>query len=121
MPSLSDSEQRRKLFIQPRMYAVLPIIMSSPKTHISLVYSMAQTSKAVVPKDPGGSFAYRIGVSVSGSLSWTLVVNAFVTPRVSSTDDLQYSLVVLNCKYSIVSYAQLMYHSWRLTYFLLRV
>ncbi|KDR79564.1 hypothetical protein GALMADRAFT_137365 [Galerina marginata CBS 339.88] len=59
-------------------------------------YSMAQASKAIIPKDPGGPFGQRIGVSVGGSLSWALRVGAYVTGRVSSTDWLQYSIVVLN-------------------------
>ncbi|KAF8896227.1 glycoside hydrolase family 30 protein [Infundibulicybe gibba] len=59
-------------------------------------YSMAQVSKAVIPKDAGGPFAQRIGVSVGGSLNWALRVIAFVTRRVSSSDWLRYSIVVLN-------------------------
>ncbi|KAJ6615380.1 glucan endo-1,6-beta-glucosidase [Mycena sp. CBHHK59/15] len=59
-------------------------------------YSMAQASKAVIPKDVGGAWGKRIGVSVGGSLNWALVVGAYVTTRVLSTDWLRYSLVVLN-------------------------
>ncbi|KAG6868841.1 hypothetical protein C0993_009378 [Termitomyces sp. T159_Od127] len=57
---------------------------------------MAQASKAVYPKDSGGPYGKRIAVSVQGNLSWTLRVGAFVTGRVSSSDWLRYSLVVLN-------------------------
>ncbi|KAJ7657870.1 glycoside hydrolase [Mycena polygramma] len=64
-------------------------------------YSMAQASKAVLPKDPGGAWGKRIGVTVGGTLNWALVVGAYVTPRVSSTDWLRYSLVVLNWDDSI--------------------
>lgn len=59
-------------------------------------YAAAQASKAIVPKDAGGPWGQRIGVSVSGSLSWALRVSAFVTGRVSSSDWLRYSIVVLN-------------------------
>ncbi|KAG6830490.1 hypothetical protein H0H92_000498 [Tricholoma furcatifolium] len=59
-------------------------------------YAMAQASKAIYPKDAGGPYGQRIGVTVQGSLDWTLVVGAYVTDRVSSTDWLRYSIVVLN-------------------------
>ncbi|KJA27047.1 glycoside hydrolase family 30 protein [Hypholoma sublateritium FD-334 SS-4] len=59
-------------------------------------YAMAQASKAVIPKDPGGPYGQRIGVSVGGSMSWALRVSAFVTERKSSKDWLRYSIVVLN-------------------------
>lgn len=62
-----------------------------------IVYSMAQASKAIIPKDAGGPFGQRIGVSVGGSLSWALRVGAYVTGRVSSSDWLRYSIVVMNC------------------------
>ncbi|KAF8883226.1 glycoside hydrolase family 30 protein [Infundibulicybe gibba] len=65
-------------------------------------YSMAQASKAVIPKDPGGPFAQRIGVSVGGSLNWSLRVIAFVTRRVSSSDWPRYSIVVLNLSWDPV-------------------
>lgn len=58
---------------------------------------MAQASKAIVPKDAGGPFGQRIGVTVGGSLDWALVVGAYQTKRVSSTDWNRYSIVVLNC------------------------
>ncbi|EUC54891.1 glycoside hydrolase family 30 protein [Rhizoctonia solani AG-3 Rhs1AP] len=59
-------------------------------------YSLAQASRAVVPKDPGGPIGQRIGVTVGGNLSWALRVNAFVTKRTSSADWNRYSIVVLN-------------------------
>ena len=59
---------------------------------------MAQTSKAIIPKDPGGPFGQRIGVSVGGSHGWALRVGAYVTGRASSHDQLRYSIVVLNCR-----------------------
>ena len=58
--------------------------------------SAAQASKAVLPKDVGGPWGQRIGVSVQGSYSWGLVVGAYVTGRVNPTDWNRYSLVVLN-------------------------
>lgn len=58
---------------------------------------MAHASKAILPKDVGGPWGKRIGVSIGGTLNWALVVGAYVTARVSSTDWLRYSLVVLNC------------------------
>ncbi|KAF9031585.1 glycoside hydrolase [Panaeolus papilionaceus] len=59
-------------------------------------YSMAQASKAILPKDAGGPFGQRIGVSVGGNLGWALRVGAYVTQRTSSAEWLQYSIVVLN-------------------------
>lgn len=59
-------------------------------------YSMAQASKAILPKDVGGPWGQRIGVSVGGSMDWALIVGAYVTGRVNPSDWLRYSLVVLN-------------------------
>jgi len=59
---------------------------------------MAQASKAIIPKDAGGPFGQRIGVSVAGNLGWALRVSAFVTRRVASGEWLRYSIVVLNCE-----------------------
>ncbi|KAI0052463.1 glycoside hydrolase family 30 protein [Auriscalpium vulgare] len=59
-------------------------------------YSMAQASRAILPRDVNGPWGQRIGVSVGGTLSWALRVGAYVTGRVSSTDWQRYSLVVLN-------------------------
>ncbi len=60
------------------------------------VYAMAAASKAITPKDSGGPFAQRIGVSVGGGTSWALRVTAYVTARANAADWLRYSLVVLN-------------------------
>ena len=57
---------------------------------------MAQASKAILPRDVGGPWGKRIGVSVGGTLGWGLVVGAYVTGRVNASDWLRYSLVVLN-------------------------
>lgn len=57
---------------------------------------MAQASKAILPKDTGGPWGQRIGVTVAGSLDWGLRVGAYVTKRVSSSDWNRYSLVVMN-------------------------
>ncbi len=62
----------------------------SNTTKFLLVYSMAQASKAILPKDAGGPWGQRIGVSVGGSMSWGLVVGAYVTGRVNPTDWLRY-------------------------------
>ncbi|KAG1740170.1 glycoside hydrolase family 30 protein [Suillus paluster] len=59
-------------------------------------YSMGQASKAILPRDVGGPWGQRIGVSVGGSLDWALVVGAYKTGRVSSSDWNRYSIVVLN-------------------------
>ncbi|KAJ7225138.1 glucan endo-1,6-beta-glucosidase [Mycena haematopus] len=59
-------------------------------------YSMAQASKAIIPKDAGGPWGRRIGVSVQGSLDWALRVGAYSTKRLSSTDWNRYTLVVMN-------------------------
>lgn len=61
-------------------------------------YAMAQASKAIIPKDAGGPFGQRIGVTVGGELNWALVVGAYVTGRVNPADWPRYSLVVLNCE-----------------------
>lgn len=57
---------------------------------------MAQASRAITPKDVNGPWGQRIKITLGGTLNWALRVNAFVTGRVSSTDWLRYSLVVLN-------------------------
>lgn len=62
----------------------------------TLVYSMAQASKGVLPRDVGGPWGKRIGVSVQGSMSWGLIVGAYETGRVNPSDWNRYSLVVLN-------------------------
>lgn len=59
-------------------------------------YVMAQTSRAVIPKDPGGPFAQRIGVTVGGSLSWALRVGAYKTGRANTANPDRWSIVVLN-------------------------
>ncbi|KAJ7441552.1 glycoside hydrolase superfamily [Mycena latifolia] len=59
-------------------------------------YALAQASKAIIPKDAGGPWGRRIGVSVQGSLGWALRVGAYSTKRLSSTDWNRYSLVVMN-------------------------
>ncbi|KAI8994205.1 glycoside hydrolase [Trametes punicea] len=59
-------------------------------------YSMAQASKAILPRDPGGPWGKRIGVTVGGNQNWALRVGAYVTGRANSNDWLRYSLVVLN-------------------------
>ncbi|KAF8205839.1 glucan endo-1,6-beta-glucosidase, partial [Mycena galopus ATCC 62051] len=64
-------------------------------------YSMAQASKAIIPKDVGGPFGQRIGVTVGGELGWALIVGAYVTHRVNPSDWLRYSIVVLNWDDSI--------------------
>ncbi|KAJ7473368.1 glycoside hydrolase [Mycena latifolia] len=60
------------------------------------VYSLAQASKAILPKDSGGPWGQRIKVSVGGSLGWALRVGAYATGRASSSDWTRYSLVVMN-------------------------
>ncbi len=57
---------------------------------------MGHASKAILPRDAGGPWGKRIGVSVGGTLNWGLRVGAYVTGRVNSADWLRYSLVVLN-------------------------
>ncbi|KAL4251921.1 glycosyl hydrolase 30 family protein [Abortiporus biennis] len=57
-------------------------------------YGLAHASKSILPKDQNGPFGTRIAVSTSGSKN--LVVNAFVTGRVKSTDWQRYSIIVLN-------------------------
>ncbi|KAL1660359.1 glycoside hydrolase family 30 protein [Schizophyllum commune] len=62
-------------------------------------YALAQLSKAILPKDAGGPFGKRIGVSVTGDQSWALVVGAFLTERGVANEPSRYSLVVLNWEY----------------------
>jgi hypothetical protein len=62
-----------------------------------IVYALAQASKAIIPKDAGGPWGRRIGVSVQGSLNWALRVGAYSTKRLSSSDWNRYALVVMNC------------------------
>ena len=57
---------------------------------------MAQASRAITPKDPGGPWGQRIGVNVAGSDAWALRVTAFVTKRNNPSDWWRYSIVVLN-------------------------
>ncbi|KAF9444952.1 glycoside hydrolase family 30 protein [Macrolepiota fuliginosa MF-IS2] len=64
-------------------------------------YSLAQASKAILPRDVGGPWGKRILVAVGGQLSWALRVSAFVTGRANASDWLRYSLVVLNWNDSI--------------------
>lgn len=60
------------------------------------VYSIAQASRAVIPKDTGGPWGQRIGVTVANGLHWALRVGAYQTKRLSPSDWNKYSLVVLN-------------------------
>jgi hypothetical protein len=57
---------------------------------------MAQASRAITPKDPGGPWGQRIGVNVAGSDAWTLRVTAFVTKRNNPSDWWRYSITVMN-------------------------
>ena len=57
---------------------------------------MAQASRAITPKDPGGPWGQRIGMNVTGSNAWALQVTAFVTMRNNPSDWWRYSIVVLN-------------------------
>ncbi|KZO93648.1 glycoside hydrolase family 30 protein [Calocera viscosa TUFC12733] len=61
-------------------------------------YFLAHGSRAIVPKDSGGPFGQRIGVSIGGSLDYELQVGAYKTGRsaASGTDWNRYSLVVMN-------------------------
>ncbi|TFK47118.1 glycoside hydrolase family 30 protein [Heliocybe sulcata] len=59
-------------------------------------YAMAQASRAILPKDSGGPFGKMIRASVNGDYAWGLVVGAYQTARLSSSDWNRYSLVVLN-------------------------
>ncbi|KAK2460053.1 hypothetical protein APHAL10511_007930 [Amanita phalloides] len=59
-------------------------------------YVMAHTSKAIIPKDPGGPFGQRIGVTIKGSPSITVIASAYVVRGRKSTEPKQYTLVVLN-------------------------
>ncbi|KAF9221819.1 glycoside hydrolase family 30 protein [Gyrodon lividus] len=83
-------------------------------------YAMAQASKAILPRDEGGPWGQRIGVSVEGLLSSALVVGAYVTGRVSLVDWDRYSIVVLNSDDSASSHlpveATIEFRGMRATY-----
>lgn len=57
---------------------------------------MAHASKAILPKDAGGPWGQRINVTIGGGADWALVVGAYRTERLSSTNENRYALVVLN-------------------------
>lgn len=59
-------------------------------------YAMSQTSKAILPRDNGGPWGKRVGVTIGGSQSWALRVGAFVTKRKNPADWDRWSIVVLN-------------------------
>ncbi|KAG9037046.1 hypothetical protein FRB95_006899 [Tulasnella sp. JGI-2019a] len=59
-------------------------------------YSLAQGSRAILPKDAGGPWGQRISTTVTGSQAGQLVVTGYVTKRKVATDWPRYSLVVLN-------------------------
>ncbi|KAF7322464.1 Glycoside hydrolase [Mycena chlorophos] len=59
-------------------------------------WPIAHAGKAIAPRDAGGPFGQRIGVSLAGTYYWSLKVSAYVTPRLSPTDLTRYTLVVLN-------------------------
>ncbi|KAH6906980.1 glycoside hydrolase superfamily [Coprinopsis sp. MPI-PUGE-AT-0042] len=59
-------------------------------------YAMAQLSKAVIPRNDGGPFGQRIGLSVGGSKGWALRAVASRTGRTSSTEWIKYTIAVLN-------------------------
>jgi len=61
----------------------------------TVVYSLGQAAKAIIPKDPNGPWGQRIGVTVAGSNSWALRVGAYKTGRASSSDPSRWALVVL--------------------------
>ncbi|KAH9922871.1 glycoside hydrolase [Epithele typhae] len=54
---------------------------------------LSPSTECHLPRDSGGPWGKRIGVSVGGTLSWGLRVGAYVTGRVNSSDWLRYSLV----------------------------
>ncbi|KAI0030453.1 glycoside hydrolase [Vararia minispora EC-137] len=73
-------------------------VNSDGSLHWRLDYSMAQASRGILPRDAGGPFGIRIGVSVGGELNWALRVGAYVTKRNTGNPNewWRYSLVVLN-------------------------
>jgi hypothetical protein len=71
--------------------------MTTSLIDFCLVYAMAQLSKAVIPRDDGGPFGQRIGLSVGGGKGWALRAVAFRTGRSSSAEWIKYTIAVLNC------------------------
>jgi len=57
---------------------------------------MAQASRAITPKDPGGPWGQKIGANVTGTDNDYLRVTSFVTKRNNPSDWWRYSLVVMN-------------------------
>ena len=73
-----------------------PLFVLRAKVVSLVVYTMAQASRAITPKDPGGPWGQRVGVNVTGSNSWNLQATAFVTKKNNPSDWWRYSIVVLN-------------------------
>lgn len=71
-----------------------PLFQAFP--HSNADYLLAHSSRIVAPWIPWGTFARRIGVTVDGNLGWTLAVQAYATPHVSSHGWTRYGLVVIN-------------------------
>ncbi|KAI0333701.1 glycoside hydrolase [Cubamyces sp. BRFM 1775] len=80
----------------PSCRPVVTISSDGTYTFHQEFYSMAQASKAILPRDVNGPWGQRIGVSVGSGLAADLQVTAFVTGRTSSSDWRRYSLVVMN-------------------------
>lgn len=63
---------------------------------IQIVYLLAHSSRIVIPRDNEGPFGTRIGVNVTGVLSETFGVQAYMTSRTSSSEPAKYGVVVMN-------------------------
>lgn len=79
-----------------RLFSPLPIFCILISHLYFSVYAMAHASKAILPKDVGGPWGKKIGVSLGGLSNSTLRVGAYHTGRAKSSDSPRYSLVVLN-------------------------
>jgi len=72
----------------------LSVVRAAISLTVSLVaYTMAQVSRAITPRDPGGPWGQRIGVNMVGSDAWALRVTAVVTKRNNSSDWWRYIIV----------------------------
>jgi hypothetical protein len=78
---------------EPGVCVILLPTNATLSDHSFTVYGLAQANKAVLPRDAGGPWGQRMGVSVGGSESWSLVVSAYQTMRNNPSDWNRYSLV----------------------------
>ena len=70
--------------------------------YLYTVYGLAHANKAILPRDAGGPWGQRAGVTVGGSKFWSLVVSAYQTGRNNPSDWNRYSLVGASVDFSTI-------------------